>query len=67
MDQFLIMLGVLVVAGLVYWPILRMARTDMADRSRAGLGNGIVYAVLLLPLVGPFVYLIFRRHFSVGK
>ena len=67
MQQFLVMLGVLVVAVLIYWPILRKARVDMAKRSEAGLGNGIVYAVLLLPLVGPVVYLLFRSHFAVDK
>lgn len=65
MQQFWVMLGVLVVAVLVYWPILRIARVDMARRSEAGLNNGIVYAVLLLPLVGPVVYLVFRRFFAV--
>ena len=59
MNQFLIMLGVLIVAVAIYWPILRIAREDMADRARAGLSNSIVYAVLLLPLVGPVVYLVF--------
>ena len=65
MQQFLVMLGVLTVAVLVYWPILRVARKDLAARSKAGLSNGIVYAILLLPLVGPVVYLGVRRYFSV--
>ena len=65
MQQFWVMLGVLTVAVLIYWPILRIARVDMARRSQAGLSNGIVYAVLLLPLVGPVVYLVFRRFFAV--
>ena len=65
MRQALVFLAVLVVAVAVYWPILRIARKDIAARSRAGLSNGVVFAVLLLPLIGPVVYLIFRRHFAV--
>lgn len=67
MRQTLVMLGVLIVAVAVYWPILKIAREDMAARARAGLGNGMVYAVLLLPLVGPVVYLVFRKFFAVDK
>ncbi|OAV43268.1 hypothetical protein [Lewinella sp. 4G2] len=67
MRQTLVMLGVLTVAVAVYWPILRIARADLAARTRAGLSNGGVYAVLLLPLVGPVLYFIFRKHFSVGE
>lgn len=67
MRQFLVLLGVLIVAVAVYWPILKIARADLAARSKAGLSNGIVYAVLLFPLIGPIVFLVLRRHFSVGK
>ncbi|NJC27201.1 hypothetical protein [Neolewinella antarctica] len=67
MRQFLVMLAVLIVAVLIYWPILKKARVDLAERSQAGLSNGIVYAVLLFPLVGPVVYLLLRRHFAVEK
>lgn len=65
MRQTLIFLAVLIVAIAIYWPILRIAREDITKRSRAGLGNGILFAVLLIPLFGPIIYLLFRRHFAV--
>lgn len=65
MRQTLIFLAVLVVAVAIYWPILRIAREDITKRSQAGLGNGILFAVLLVPLFGPIIYLLFRRHFAV--
>ena len=67
MRQFLIMLAVLIVAVGVYWPILKKARADLAARSQAGLSNGIVYAVLLFPLIGPILYIVFRKHFAVTE
>ena len=54
-------IAVIVVAILLYRPILRLARTDMATRKAAGLGSGIVYAVLLFPILGPLVYLLVRK------
>jgi len=65
MRQTLILFAVLAVAVAIYWPILRKARVDMNERAKAGISNGPLYAVLLLPLIGPIVYLIFRRHFMV--
>lgn len=65
MRQALIFIAVLVVAVAVYWPILRIAREDITKRSKAGLGNGMLFAVLLIPLFGPLIYLLFRRHFAV--
>lgn len=65
MQKALIFLGILGIAVAIYWPILRMARKDIAQRSAAGLGNGVLYAVLLIPLFGPIVYLLVRKQFAV--
>lgn len=59
-------LVVVIAAILVYWPILKRAREDMTERTQAGLSNSVVYAVLLLPFIGPFLYLALRRQFQVG-
>ncbi len=60
MRNTLLILAILILAVLIYRPILAIAGKDMAARSAAGKSNGIVYAVLLFPLVGPFVYLAIR-------
>ena len=65
MQQTLILLAVIVVAGLVYWPILKSARVTIAERQAAGLSNGTLYAVLLFPLIGPFLFLLLRSQFRV--
>lgn len=65
MQKTLVLLGVLIVAVAVYWPILRVAREDIAARARAGLSNSMLYAVLLMPLFGPLIYLVVRRYFRV--
>lgn len=67
MQQTLITLAVIVFAGLIYWPILKIARRTIAERDAAGLSNGLLYAVLLLPLIGPFVFLLVRGRFAVKK
>lgn len=67
MRDTLILLLILVIALAVYWPIMRIARKDLAERARAGLGNGVVYAVLLLPLFGPLIYLLLRNRFRVKE
>lgn len=66
MQKTLIFLAVLVVAVAVYWPILRIARTDIARRAAAGRSNGLLYAVLLIPLFGPLIYLLVRKQFAVA-
>lgn len=53
--------AVIIVTVLIYRPILRLAREDMAVRREAGLGSGVVYAVLLFPILGPLVYLLVRK------
>jgi len=65
MKDTLVLISILAVAVAIYWPILRLARADITARANAGLGNGMLYAVLLLPLVGPVVYLLFRSRFRV--
>ncbi|MEO0731753.1 MAG: hypothetical protein AAFZ52_02890 [Bacteroidota bacterium] len=65
MQQFLVMAFVVLVAVGIYWPILRKARVDINARAAAGISNGPLYAVLLLPLIGPLMYLAFRSHFKV--
>ncbi len=65
MKDTLLLLCILAVAVAIYWPILRIARQDIADRANAGLGNGMLYAVLLLPLFGPIIYLLLRSRFRV--
>jgi len=65
MQNTLVLFAILAVAVAVYWPILKKARIDIAARDRAGLRNGPLYAVLLIPLAGPIVYLVFRRYFAV--
>lgn len=57
----LVALAVIILIVLIYRPILKTARTDMAVRKEEGLGNGIVYAVLLIPIIGPLVYLLIRK------
>lgn len=61
MWNTLILLAVIVLAFFIYRPILRIASRDLAARSAAGQSNGVVYAILLLPLLGPFLYLGVRR------
>lgn len=65
MKQTLLLLAVILIAAAIYWPILKKARVDIAARSKAGLSNGGLYAVLMIPLAGPLVYLVFRRFFAV--
>jgi hypothetical protein len=57
----LVALSVIILTVLIYRPILKLARADMAVRKQDGLGNGIVYAVLLIPIFGPLVYLLVRK------
>jgi len=67
MQQTLVFLAILVVAVAIYWPILRIARNTITERSKAGLSNSILFAVLLIPLFGPIIYLVFRSRFAVNE
>ncbi|MBB4080814.1 hypothetical protein GGR28_003453 [Lewinella aquimaris] len=62
-KTLLVALAVILLAVLIYRPILRIAREDMVTRKQAGLGNSVVYAVLLFPIVGPLLYLLVRKGF----
>ena len=60
-QTLLIALVLLVVGVFIYRPIMKIARRDMAARTAAGLSNAMVYTLLLLPVFGPLLYLLFRR------
>ena len=60
-QTLLIALVLIGVGVLVYRPIMKLARRDMAARTAAGRSNAFVYAILLLPVVGPVFYLLVRR------
>ena len=60
-QTLLIALVLLVVGVFIYRPIMKIARRDMAARTAAGLSNALVYTLLLLPVFGPLLYLLFRR------
>jgi hypothetical protein len=57
MIDFLLMLGLLTPVILLYIFVLRLAKKDLAERPQAMLPT---YAILLIPLVGPLFYLLFR-------
>ena len=60
-QTLLIALVLLVVGVFIYRPIMKIARRDMAARTAAGQSNALVYTLLLLPVFGPLLYLLFRR------
>ncbi len=57
----LLALALILIAFLIYRPIMKLARRDMAARTAAGLSNSLVYAILLLPVLGPLFYLLVRK------
>jgi len=63
-DAFLF-LAVLLLAFCIYYPIMRLARQDMKARERQGLSNSTIIMLLMLPIAGPILYLLFRRSFRV--
>ena len=54
---------IIVLAFLIYAPILRVARADMAQRKERGKSNSVVYALLLFPVLGPLLYVLLRKRF----
>ena len=60
-QTLLIALVLLVIGVFIYRPIMKIARRDMAARTAAGQSNALVYTLLLLPVFGPLLYLLFRR------
>jgi hypothetical protein len=65
MQQKFVFFLILAVAVAIYWPILRIARKTITARAQAGLSNSILFAVLLLPLFGPIIFLVVRGKFAV--
>ena len=60
-QTLLIALVLLVIGVFIYRPIMKIARRDMAARTAAGQSNALIYTLLLLPVFGPLLYLLFRR------
>ena len=60
-TSVLLAVAVIVVAVMIYRPILKIANEDMAARTRSGRSNAVVYALLLFPLLGPLLYLLIRK------
>ena len=61
LQYALLLLGLILLGVFVYRPIMKLARRDMAARTAAGLSNSFVYAILLLPILGPLFYLLVRK------
>ena len=61
LQYALLLLGLILIGVFVYRPIMKLARRDMAARTAAGLTNSFVYAILLLPILGPLFYLLVRK------
>lgn len=65
MQQKFIFFLILAAAVATYWPILRIARKTITARAKAGQSNSILFAVLLIPLFGPLIFLLVRKRFAV--
>ncbi|NJO87490.1 MAG: hypothetical protein HC821_05935 [Lewinella sp.] len=61
----LVFLAVLLLAFCIYFPIMRLARQDMAARTAHGLSNTTILFLLAFPLLGPLLYLVLRSNFRV--
>lgn len=62
-SDTLILLAILLLAFSIYYPIVKIARKDMDARALAGMSNTPVLMFLMLPIVGPLLYLMFRKNF----
>ncbi len=62
MRDYLIIFGLLVLVGIIYVPLLGIAKRDIAERTREGKSSTIVFLFLFLPIVGPLVYLLVRKR-----
>ncbi|MFT5998746.1 MAG: hypothetical protein ACI81P_001201 [Neolewinella sp.] len=67
MQQKFVFFLILAVAVAIYWPILRIARKTITARGQAGRSNSILFAVLLIPLFGPLIFLVVRGRFEVKE
>lgn len=59
-------IAVLLLAFCVYYPIMKLARKDMAARSDKGMSNTTILMILMVPILGPILYILFRRSFKVN-
>jgi hypothetical protein len=57
MIDLLLTLGLLIPVIFLYVFVLGLAKKDIAEGRQAAL---VAYAILLIPLVGPLFYLLFR-------
>ena len=57
MIDLLLALGLLIPVVLLYMFVLGLAKKDIAEGRQAATPT---YAILLIPLVGPLFYLVFR-------
>lgn len=62
-SDTLILLAVLLLAFCIYYPIAKIAKRDMATRNQAGMSSTPVLYFMMLPIVGPLLYLVFRKNF----
>lgn len=62
-SDTLTIIAVLLLAFCVYYPIAKIAKKDMEARNRAGLSSTPILYFLMLPIVGPLLYLLFRKSF----
>lgn len=63
MPDWLLLSIAMLVIGLLYISVLGLALKDMGHRKEEGKSNSILVALLLFPLVGPVIYLVFRSQF----
>lgn len=62
-SDTLMLLAILILAFCIYFPIIRIAKKDMETRTMAGMSTTPILMFLLLPLVGPLLYVLFRKNF----
>lgn len=60
-----LLIAVLLLAFCVYYPIMKLARKDMAARAEQGMSNTAILMVLMVPILGPILYVLFRRSFRI--
>ncbi len=63
MPDWLILTIAMILIGLLYISVLGLAMKDMGWRKERGKSNSVLVAILLLPLLGPLIYLVFRSAF----
>lgn len=60
-SDVLLFVVIIVIIGLIYWPIIRMANREMAERRLAGKSDQSIMLLLLIPILGPLIYLAIRQ------